>query len=133
GLEVDALGGAPGVASARYGGEGLDDAGRAAMLLEALAGIPEPERSARFRCVMVLLPAPGRPAHALVAEGILEGRIAAAAAGRGGFGYDPVFIPLGEAGTLAEIGADGKNAISHRYRALEEMRALLEGGAAGVE
>jgi XTP/dITP diphosphohydrolase len=133
GLEVAALGGDPGVTSARYGGEGLDDRARAARLLEALEGVPEAERGARFRCVMVLFPAPGRPGKALVTEGILEGRIAAAASGENGFGYDPVFVPHGETRTLAEMGAGEKNAISHRYRALEEMRALLEGGVPGTE
>ena len=127
GLEVDALGGAPGVLSARYGGEGLDDRGRALKLLSKLEGAPDGERAARFRCVMVLVPAPGEPGRALVTEGILHGRIASRPAGENGFGYDPVFIPDGCEATLAEMSAESKNGISHRGRALVEMRSLLEG------
>jgi XTP/dITP diphosphohydrolase len=123
GLEVDALGKMPGVKSARYGGEGLSDIERAMKLLEALGGVPEEERTARFRCLMVLHPAPG--GGSFVTEGILEGRIALEPAGENGFGYDPVFL-LPEMGmTVAELEPGEKNRISHRYRALIEMKALL--------
>ena len=132
GLEVDALGGAPGVWSARWGGEGLGDRERALKLLAALSGVPDEARGARFRCVMVLLPAPRDPGRALVSEGILEGRIAWSPAGENGFGYDPVFIPAGCERTLAETSAEYKNGISHRYRALVEVRAHLEGSSIEV-
>jgi len=124
GIEVDALGGAPGVMSARFGGEGLTDLERCELLLERMKDVPDGERTARFRCVMVLHPAPAAEGT-WITEGILEGVIARAPAGEGGFGYDPVFrVP--EAGrTAAEMTREEKNALSHRYRALVEMKALL--------
>ena len=133
GIVVDALGGLPGVRSARYGGEGLGDGERGMKLLEELADVPDGERTARFICVMVLYPAPGTGGDALVTEGILEGRIAREPAGQNGFGYDPVFY-VPEAGkTVAEMEPAGKNRISHRYRALVEMKALLERGGDSLE
>ena len=117
GLEVDALGGAPGVLSARYGGAGLDAAGRVARLLEELGDVTD--RGARFRCVLVF--ADGD--ECISAEGVLEGEIARAPRGDDGFGYDPVFLAACfEGRTLAEVGAAAKNQISHRAVAL---RALL--------
>jgi len=133
GLEVDALGGAPGVRSARYGGDGLSDAGRYTKLLEELAGVPAEKRTARFRCVMVLMPAPGSESDALVTEGVLEGRIADEPAGENGFGYDPVFYVPAAGKTAAQMEPAEKNAISHRYRALAEMRAMLERGGESLE
>jgi XTP/dITP diphosphohydrolase len=123
GLEVDALGGAPGVRSARYGGPGLDDAGRCRALLAALAGVPESRRTARFRCAVALAEPGGREA---VVEGAAEGIILTAPRGRGGFGYDPVFLypPLGA--TFAEIPEAEKHAVSHRGRAVARARAVLE-------
>ncbi len=129
GLEVDALGGAPGVHSARYGGAGLDDHARSALLLTALAGVAN--RRARFRCVVVLHEA--RPDGAWFhADGTLEGTIARAPRGTAGFGYDPVFAPEGCGGrTLAELGPEEKNALSHRALALlsllGKIRAVDEG------
>ena len=117
GLEVDALPGELGVRSARYGGPGLDDAGRCARLLAALQGVPQ--RSARFRCVLVLAQGDAW----VSAEGTLEGEIAHAPRGAGGFGYDPVFVLRDRGVTLAEIAADEKNALSHRAAA---ARALVE-------
>lgn len=122
GLEVDALGGAPGVTSARYGGEGLDDAVRCRLLLRVLAGVPRPERGARFRCCLVAAAPDGRTA---TAEGVCEGRILEAPVGRGGFGYDPVFHSLEAGRGMAELSADEKGAISHRGRALGAIRPLL--------
>ena len=122
GLEVDALGGAPGVTSARYGGEGLDDAVRCRLLLRVLAGVPRPERGARFRCCRVAAAPAGRTA---TAEGVCEGRILEAPVGRGGFGYDPVFHSLEAGRGMAELSADEKGAISHRGRALGAIRPLL--------
>ncbi len=118
GLEVDALGGAPGVQSARYGNPGLDDAGRVALLLEALAAVPPEQRTARFRCVIAVVE-PGGREH--VAEGVVEGVIAAAPRGTGGFGYDPVFFypPLGL--TLAELPPEEKLRVDHRGRAVRAI------------
>jgi XTP/dITP diphosphohydrolase len=121
GLEVDALGGAPGLHSARYGGPGLDDAARSALLLRSLAGASD--RRARFRCVLVL--ADGD--LWLSSEGLLEGDIAEVPRGAGGFGYDPIFRPLELGGrTLAEASAEEKNAISHRARAMRSLLAMLD-------
>lgn len=123
GLEVDALGGAPGLFSARYGGPGLDDAGRCARLLEALRDVPDAARTARFRCVVAVVD-PGRAER--VVEGVAEGRIARAPSGAGGFGYDPIFVfpPLGR--TFAELTDAEKSGVSHRGRALREARRVLE-------
>jgi XTP/dITP diphosphohydrolase len=125
GIEVDALGGAPGVRSARFGGKGLTDAERAHALLDALRGVPPENRGARFRCVMVLYPVPSDEGGRIETEGFLYGRIAEQPAGENGFGYDPVFIPDGGGRTLAQMAPEDKNAISHRYRALVEMKWLL--------
>jgi XTP/dITP diphosphohydrolase len=125
GLEVDALDGAPGVRSARYGGPGLDDAGRVRRLLDALRDVPPERRTARFRCVIALL-APGGGAR--FAEGVVEGVIAASPRGTGGFGYDPIFYypPLGR--TLAELTEAEKAGVSHRARAAAAARDILLAG-----
>jgi len=122
GLEVDALGGAPGLYSARFGGPGLDDRGRLELLLERLRAVPPPRRTARFRCVIALA-GPSRAAR--VVEGVAEGVIAEAPRGSGGFGYDPIFFypPLGR--TFAELSDGEKAAVSHRGLALEAARRLL--------
>lgn len=124
GLEVDALGGAPGVRSARFAGETTDDAANVRLLLERLAGIDDPARAARFRCVMVCLRHAEDPAP-LICEGTWEGRIGREAAGSGGFGYDPVFIPSGYRVTAASLSQEEKNRISHRGTALRRLAALL--------
>ena len=126
GIEVDALAGAPGVRSARYGGAGLDDAGRCAKLLEALRGVDEERRGAHFRCVAVLYPAPGTKRKAIATEGFLFGRIAGAPRGANGFGYDPVFFVPECGKTVAEMSEMEKNSMSHRYRALNELKYVLE-------
>ena len=123
GLEVDALGGAPGVLSARYGGDGLDDAGRTARLLEALANVPEEERAARFHCALAFAE-PGREPR--IFHGVFEGRIGFTPAGSHGFGYDPVFVPNGHAITLAEIPPDEKRRLSHRAKALAAFAAWVK-------
>jgi XTP/dITP diphosphohydrolase len=125
GIEVDALGGAPGVRSARYGGEGLSDGDRCALLLRELAGVPAQRRGARFRCVTVLYPAPNRQGEGIATEGFLYGTIADSPRGENGFGYDPVFLLPERGKTVAEMRAAEKNAISHRYRALVEMKFML--------
>lgn len=120
GLEVDALAGAPGVYSARFAGPGHDSAANNALLLEKLKGVTD--RSARFRTVLVLLR--GDEAH--VFEGKVEGDILTAPRGTGGFGYDPLFVPKGWTKTFAEAGADEKNAISHRGRAVAAFRRFID-------
>lgn len=123
GLEVEALGGQPGVRSARYAGDGCDYAANNAKLLEALAGRPAGQRTAAFRCVMALASPEGR---VILEEGRVEGLITEAPRGDGGFGYDPVFLVSGAGRTLAEMSAEEKNRVSHRSRALARMRPHLE-------
>jgi len=122
GLEVEALGGAPGLHSARFGGPGLDDAGRVTLLLEHLRAVPAGKRSARFRCVIALVDESGGER---AVEGVAEGEIAAAPRGDGGFGYDPVFFypPLGR--TFGELSDRDKERVSHRGLAARAARALL--------
>ncbi|NGP52388.1 RdgB/HAM1 family non-canonical purine NTP pyrophosphatase [Thioalkalivibrio sp. XN8] len=130
GLVVDALDGAPGIHSARYAGAG-GDAANVAKLLAALDGVPAAQRTARFVCVAVYLRHPADPLP-LVCQGCWEGRIGPAPRGAGGFGYDPVFLPLGDARTAAELAPAEKNAASHRGRAFAELRRLLGTGAAAA-
>lgn len=118
GLEVDALGGAPGVRSARYAGEDATYADNVALLLSNLEGITD--RSARFRTA-IALSTPG--GDSLVVEGAIEGHITNAPRGEGGFGYDPVFEV--EDRTFAEMGVEEKNGISHRARALRALADAL--------
>jgi XTP/dITP diphosphohydrolase len=124
GIEVDALGGAPGLYTARFGGPGLDDRGRLELLLEKLRGVAPARRTARFRCVIAIA-GPSRAEK--VVEGVAEGLIAEAPRGSGGFGYDPVFFypPLGR--TFAELSDHEKASVSHRGLALEAARRLLSG------
>jgi len=122
GLEVDALGGRPGVQSARYGGPGRDDAARVALLLQELATVQQAQRSARFVCVVALVTPDG---DSVTARGSCEGRILPAPRGAGGFGYDPIFAPEGRDVSLAELPADEKNRLSHRGRAVAALRAKL--------
>ncbi len=125
GIEVDALDGGPGVRSARYGGEGLSDMDRSLLLLEELRAVPEERRGARFRCVMVLYPAPGTDDEAIVTEGVFHGRIAQGPSGGNGFGYDPVFFVPERGVTVAEMSEEEKNGTSHRYRAGVEMKYMI--------
>ena len=122
GLEVDALGGGPGVLSARYGGEGLTDAQRYAKLLEALAGVRPLQRTARFRSVIVLAGPGGREA---VVEGEAEGILLDQPQGAGGFGYDPIFYYPPLDSTFAQLADAEKNTVSHRARAMARARAIL--------
>jgi XTP/dITP diphosphohydrolase len=123
GIEVDALGGRPGVQSARYGGAGLTDEDRVALLLRELAGVPDRQRACRYRVVLVLAEPDGGPER--VAEGATEGRVAHAAAGQNGFGYDPVFFVPDHGRTMAELSPAEKDAISHRGRAARALVDLL--------
>lgn len=126
GLEVDALGGRPGVYTARFGGEGLTPQQRYRLLLRKLEGTPRDQRTARFRCVVAVA---GPEELLAVQEGVVEGHIARAPAGDGGFGYDPVFRVLNYGATMAQLPAETKNRISHRARAilalLPRLREIL--------
>lgn len=123
GLEVDALNGDPGVHSARYAGAHGDDAGNNAKLLRELAGVADSERTARFRCTMVL----AKQGEVLANfSGAVEGRIRDEEEGEGGFGYDPLFIPEGHEASFASLPAEVKNGMSHRARALEQVVGWLE-------
>lgn len=123
GLEVDALGGAPGVWSARYAGPKASDADRVDKLLSALAGVPPRDRRARFRCVVAIATPDGR---VRTEEGACEGTIGFEPRGSNGFGYDPVFVVHGQGGlTMAELAPEIKNQISHRARALMAARRVL--------
>lgn len=123
GLEVDALGGAPGVRTARYGGPGLSAADRYQLLLRNLESLPAAARTARFRCVVALC----APDGALLgtAEGTCEGVIALEPAGDGGFGYDPVFYLPERGATMAQLPPEEKHLISHRGRAVRAIEPLL--------
>jgi XTP/dITP diphosphohydrolase len=128
GLEVDALGGAPGVRSARYAiqqarvarGESVDDANNA-LLLAQLAGVPEEQRTARYRCVIAYLPSPGDAPE--IVEATCEGRVLPEPRGTGGFGYDPLFFSDDLQRGFGEVPAATKHRVSHRGRA---FRALIE-------
>ncbi len=119
GLEVDALGGEPGVYSARYAGEDGNAEKNTEKLLHELEGVPEDKRTARFRCVAVLMTPDGWMASA---EGTLEGHIGFEPRGGRGFGYDPVFIVNGETRTVAEMPSEEKNKISHRGQAFKKLK-----------
>ena len=122
GIEVDALGGAPGVYSARYAGEDASDEANLDKLLGALRDVPPASRTARYRCVVVYVESAEDP-RPLVGEGTWEGHIIDARRGSGGFGYDPSFVPRGDTRTVAEMPAAEKHAHSHRGQALRAFLA----------
>ena len=124
GLQVDALGGEPGVWSARYAGEDGDDAANNAKLLAKLEGVPLPQRTARFVCTLVFVDADGAET---VARGTVEGKIGFEPRGEGGFGYDPLFLPDAYDGalTFSEVPASEKHAVSHRGNALRRLKEQL--------
>jgi XTP/dITP diphosphohydrolase len=124
GLEVDALGGAPGIFSARYAGEGAGDAANNTKLITALAGIPAERRGARYRCVLVLVPGEADAAP-WVAEGVWEGTILDSPRGTGGFGYDPYFFLADRRQTAAQLDPEEKNRLSHRGIAMRALRDQL--------
>ncbi len=123
GLSVEALGGAPGIYSARYAGDKATDAERVELLLSELAKVEDRERRAHFTCAVAVAAPSGRILN--LYEGTCEGRIAGAPRGTGGFGYDPVFIPLGYGQTFGELSSEIKDSISHRARALAGTRRFL--------
>jgi XTP/dITP diphosphohydrolase len=122
GLCVDALNGMPGIYSARWSGGG-GDAANLDLVLAQIADVPDERRGAAFRCAAALA-VPGRTAE--VAEGEVRGRLLRERRGTNGFGYDPIFVPDGESRTTAEMGADEKNALSHRGRAFRVLAPLIE-------
>ncbi len=140
GIEVDALGGRPGVRSARYAGEHATDRQNLEKLLAELQGVPPERRTARYRCVIAYVGRVADPAAdpavdpaadpaadpcPILAEGCWEGTIAMAPRGRGGFGYDPIFLPAHGHRTAAELDAGEKDAVSHRAQALSSLRSQL--------
>lgn len=125
GLEVDALDRAPGLYSARFAGEGATDAANNALLLTSLEDVPSDRRTARYHCALVLVRGDD---DALEVEGVCEGRILEAPRGSQGFGYDPLFLPEGEALTFGELPSPRKDSISHRGRAAALLgRAIRHG------
>ena len=128
GLEVDALGGAPGVRSARYAGQGAGDQANLDKLLAALDGVPPERRTARFRCAAVLVDSGVGEWHA---EAAWEGRVLEAPRGSGGFGYDPVFLPDGWELTSAQVDQATKDAASHRGKAFRALRPAIQAWARG--
>jgi len=125
GLEVDALGGDPGVRSARYAGQGASDADRVELLLHNLEGVPRERRTARFRCAVAFVD-PQDPGLELLHEGSCEGVILERPRGQGGFGYDPVFHVEELGQTFAEAAPEQKNRLSHRGQAMRRMVAELQ-------
>ena len=124
GLVVDALGGAPGVHSARYAGPGADDAANNEKLLRALAGVSGAERAARFECAVVWMRDPHDPVP-LIARGTWAGRVLEAPRGVNGFGYDPLFLDLDAGRTAGELDPARKDALSHRGQALRALKEML--------
>jgi XTP/dITP diphosphohydrolase len=122
GIEVDALGGAPGPRSARYAGEAASDDQNLRALIGAIAGVPAGGRTARYRAVAALSWPDGHDVHA---EATCEGLLETKPRGHGGFGYDPIFVPLGDERTMAELSPEEKDRISHRGRALRALRSRL--------
>jgi XTP/dITP diphosphohydrolase len=122
GIEVDALGGAPGPRSARYAGQPSDDERNLQELLRAVAGVPASGRTARYRCVAAIAWPDGTERHA---EGVCEGALVSKRRGERGFGYDPIFVPAGWDVTMAELTDEQKDRISHRGRAFRALREAL--------
>jgi XTP/dITP diphosphohydrolase len=124
GIEVDALGKAPGVRSARFAGEGAADEENLQKLLAQMRDVPAARRGARYRCAIAFVRS-AADAEPITAEGAWEGSIAQAPRGTGGFGYDPIFVPAGAERTAAELAPSEKNAVSHRALALRALVAQL--------
>jgi XTP/dITP diphosphohydrolase len=119
GIEVDALGGGPGMRSARYAGADATDEENLRKLIDAIADVPGPERTARYRCVALMVTPGGASTSA---EATCEGSLIGEPRGRNGFGYDPVFVPDGESRTMAELSPEEKDLISHRGKAFRALR-----------
>jgi len=123
GIEVDALGGGPGVVSARYGGPGLSDPERCQVMLREMAGVPRERRAARFRSLIAVVDPEGRREETF--EGVVEGVLLDTTRGEGGFGYDPLFFYPPLSRSFAELAPEEKNRVSHRARAVGQARAWL--------
>lgn len=130
GIEVDALGGRPGLFSARYAGVGASDEQNLRKMLLELEGVPEADRTARYRSIIVFVTTADDP-EPLIGEGVWEGAITTAARGTDGFGYDPIFIPRGDTRTAAEMPADERNERSHRGQAAHALLAQLSSRVRG--
>ena len=122
GIEVDALGGKPGPRSARFSGADATDERNLQALLQAMAGVPVGGRTARYRCIAAIAWPDGRALHA---DGVCDGVLIGKRRGTGGFGYDPIFVPIGWEQTMAELSAEEKDRISHRGRAFRALRDEL--------
>jgi XTP/dITP diphosphohydrolase len=127
GIEVDALDGRPGIYSARYAGEHATDHQNLLKMLDELRAVPTERRTARYQCVIAFVRSPEDPSP-LLAQGSWEGRILTRPRGTGGFGYDPIFQPMGLDQTAAELSAEEKNAVSHRGKALRALVRMLQQG-----
>jgi XTP/dITP diphosphohydrolase len=125
GIEVDALGGAPGPRSARFAGDGATDEANLRAVVRAISGVPAPGRTARYRCVATVVWPDGSEVSA---EGVCEGVLRTRPRGSGGFGYDPIFEPAGWDRTMAELSAEDKDRISHRGRAFRALADRLRAG-----
>ena len=125
GLEVDSLNGAPGIYSARYSGEGATDEKNLLKLLDALKNVPEEKRTARFQCLLVYMRHAEDPTP-LICQGTWEGVISTEAMGDNGFGYDPIFYVPTHQCSSAQLGAEAKNALSHRGQALKKLVAAMK-------
>lgn len=125
GIEVDALGGRPGIYSARYAGEGASDQDNLRKMLDELRAVPAASRTARYQCVIAFVSAP-TDAPPILATGTWEGTLLSEPRGLGGFGYDPIFVPLGFNCTAAELEPAQKNSLSHRGQALRALIAQLQ-------
>ena len=124
GLEVDMLRGAPGIYSSRFAGDDATDEQNITMLLEAMDGVPFEQRTARFRCCMVVMRHAADPSP-LICNGVWEGHIANEKKGQNGFGYDPVFLPVDAIGSAAQLSGDQKQRLSHRALALRALRQQI--------
>ena len=125
GIEVDALGGRPGIYSARYAGEGASDEDNLRKMLREMDGVPTGRRIARYQCVIAFVRAADDP-HPILAAGTWEGLLISEPRGLGGFGYDPIFIPSGFDRTAAELDPEEKNSLSHRGQALRALVTQLQ-------
>ena len=125
GLEVDALNGAPGIYSARYAGVDASDTDNLNKLLDALQGVPETERTARFQCLMVFM-RHGEDPTPLICQGSWEGRILETAQGENGFGYDPIFFVPERNCSSAQLDPETKNSLSHRGKALKQLLSVMQ-------
>jgi len=125
GIEVDALGGRPGIYSARYAGEGASDQANLRKMLDEMRDVPAPRRTARYQCVIAFVETAADSAP-ILASGTWEGTLISAPRGLGGFGYDPIFVPRGFDRTAAELDPGEKNSLSHRGQALRALVAQLQ-------